>query len=136
MVAAAILLAACSQEASVPVVATGIELSAPRPGVPMRAAYLTIENRSDEVLRITSASSPEFGRVELHETVIENDVARMRPVDTLEIAPGDNVTLERGGLHLMLMQPVPAADRGDEVTLNFFDDDRLVLSVVAGDAGT
>ena len=133
--AVAVGLVACGQVATAPLVASDIELSAARPGVPMRAAYLRLENPGTDAVRITSVSSPEFGKVELHETVMENDVARMRPVGELVVPPGDEVRLERGGMHLMLMRPVPAADRGDAVTLEFHDGERLVLSVVVRDPG-
>ena len=124
-------LVACGGEARPPVVALDVDVTPARSGVPMRAAYLTIANRGETAIRIDAASSPEFGRVELHETVVENDVARMRKVEQLDIAPGDEVRLERGGLHLMLMQPVDTPNQDGRVTLNFYDGDRLVLSVTA-----
>jgi copper(I)-binding protein len=62
----------------------------------------------------------------MHETVVENGVASMRAIPVLEIADGDTVAFERGGKHLMLMQPVgtPAT-----ITLNFYSDEVLLFSV-------
>ena len=52
----------------------------------------------------------------------------MRPLDALEIPPQGSVRLERGGKHLMLMDPVGTPD---PVTLEFHAGDDLVLRVVA-----
>jgi copper(I)-binding protein len=62
----------------------------------------------------------------MHETVIEDGIARMREIPVLEIAAGETVVFERGGKHLMLMQPVGTPGT---VTLNFYSDDVLLLSV-------
>jgi copper(I)-binding protein len=128
-------LAACAPEPSAPLVATDLEITQTRPGSPMRAAYLTLRNNSDGALRINRVTSPSFGRVELHESTIENGVSRMRPVSQLEIEPDSEIRLERGGLHLMLMQPTADPADDETVTLNFFDDERLVISVSSRPSG-
>ena len=127
-------LLACSGEPQPPVVALDIDIPPARPGVPMRAAYLTIANRGDTAIRIDSASSPQFSRVELHESVVENDIARMRRIDQLDVAADSEIRLERGGLHLMLMQPVESADDNGRITLNFYDGEHLVLSVTSNES--
>ncbi len=128
MFVAAAGLVACGQEASPPVIVADIEITAPRPGSGMSAGYLEIRNNSNEPLAITRVDSPQFGMVELHESIVEDGIARMRPLESLDIAPGQAAVLERGGKHLMLMAPV--ADP-EQVTLNFFAGDLLVVSVDA-----
>ncbi len=125
---AALCLAACGQEAGPPVVALDIEITSPRPGSSMSAGYLSIRNNTSERIAITRVESPQFGKVELHESIVEDGIARMRRLDALDIAPGQATVLERGGKHLMLMAPVADPER---VTLNFFAGDLLVLSVEA-----
>jgi hypothetical protein len=98
------------------------------PGMSVSAAYMALTNNSNEEVRITRVTSPQFGAVELHETSIENDVARMRAVDELIIRPGETVRLERGGMHLMLMRQ---AGDIDTVTLNLHSGDAILLSVSA-----
>jgi copper(I)-binding protein len=127
-VIAALSLAACAREAGPPVVIADIEITVPRPGSGMSAGYLEIRNNSKEPLAITRVESPQFGKVELHESIVEDGIARMRPLDSLDIAPGQAARLERGGKHLMLMAPV--ADP-DQVTLNFFAGEQLIVSVEA-----
>jgi copper(I)-binding protein len=50
----------------------------------------------------------------------------MRELDELLVPARGNVTLERGGKHLMLMRP---QDLGETVTLHFFNEDMPVLTV-------
>lgn len=120
------LSAACSSPEGPPLVATDVVVTAPGPGMPMAAGYLQIRNQSGNSVRITRVSSPQFGAVAMHETVVEDGVARMRAIPELEIADGETVAFERGGKHLMLMQP--AATPGT-ITLNFYAGDVLLMSV-------
>jgi copper(I)-binding protein len=122
------LFAGCGGQEGPPVVATDVVVTAPGAGMPMAAGYLKISNRSGGDIRITRVSSPEYGSVEMHETVIEDGIARMRAIPVLEIANGETVAFERGGKHLMLMQPV---GEPRTITLNFYSGDVLLLSVSA-----
>jgi copper(I)-binding protein len=118
--------AGCGGNEGPPVVATHVVVTAPGAGMPMAAGYLEISNRSGTDVRITRVSSPQYGSVEMHETVVEDGIARMRAIPVLEIANGESVVFERGGKHLMLMQPQGTPEM---ITINFFSDDVLVLSV-------
>lgn len=122
------VLAACSDSTSPPVVASNIVVTAPAPGMRMAAAYLEIANHSGTSIRITGVTSPDYESVEMHESTIEEGVARMRAIPVLEIADGETATFERGGKHLMLMRPVGTPE---SVTLNFHSNDLLLLSVSA-----
>ena len=121
-----VLIAACNGGDAPPVVVANVEVTPPRPGAGMSAGYLDITNNSREPLVITHVTSPEFGKVELHETTVEDGVARMRPLDSLVVPPGETVVLERGGKHLMLMRPM---DTPDAVTLSLYSGETLVVSV-------
>ena len=123
-----LMLAACSDQSDPPVVASNIVVTAPAPGLPMAAAYLNITNQSGSTIRITTVTSPDYELVEMHETTIEDGVARMRAIPALAIENGETVTFERGGRHLMLMRPL---DSPDIVTLNFHSENLLLLSVSA-----
>jgi copper(I)-binding protein len=126
--AALVLVAGCGGYDGPPIVATDVVVTAPGAGMPMAAGYLRIGNRSGSDIRITRVSSPEYASVEMHETLIEDGVARMRAIPVLEIADGETVVLERGGKHLMLMQPV---GEPRTITLNFYSGDVLLLNVSA-----
>jgi copper(I)-binding protein len=122
------LLAACTSEPQPPLVVSDVVVTRPMPGMKMSAAYLSLANNSNEVIRITRVASAQYESVQLHETTIEDGVARMRAIPVLEIAAGETVTLQRGGKHLMLMRPTSASDT---VTLQFLDGDDLLLTVDA-----
>jgi len=92
----------------------------------MSAGFLVLTNNTDEPIRITHVTSPQFGSVELHETRVEDGIARMRSIDALVVPAHGSVTLERGGKHLMLMQ---ARDLGDVVSLQLMSGDDPVLAI-------
>jgi copper(I)-binding protein len=69
---------------------------------PNSAAYMTLENMGATPDRLIGGSTPATGKVELHTHVMEGGVAKMRPVEGIEVAPGAPTLLEPGGLHIML----------------------------------
>lgn len=112
------LIAACSAEAPPPdpTVSDAWIREAP-PGAGMTAGYLTVHNPRGEEIRITGVDSGDFGAVELHATVSEQGVARMRREESVAVPPGGTVVFEPGGRHLMMFDPArPLAD-GDTVVL-------------------
>jgi periplasmic copper chaperone A len=66
------------------------------------AAYFTVRNAGHETAVIVAISCPAAAMAMLHETTVEGGTSRMRPRERLEIAPGQTVVLEPGGLHVML----------------------------------
>jgi copper(I)-binding protein len=64
--------------------------------------YMTITNAGAESDRLIGVRA-DFPRVELHETVETEGVARMRSVPSIELPPGESVALRPGGLHVMFM---------------------------------
>ncbi len=94
------------------------------PGSTVLAGYLRLDNPGDEALVVDTFRSQDFERIELHRTVVEGGVARMLPVERLEIPPGGSVSLEPGGMHLMLFNPARPLRQ----------DDRVVISVELADA--
>lgn len=119
---------ACDSGEGPPVVAANVVVTAPAPGMPMAAGYLDITNRSGTSISITGVSSPDYESVEMHETIVEDDIARMREIPVLEIENGETVVFERGGKHLMLMRPIGAPET---ITLNFYSEELLLLSISA-----
>lgn len=122
---AVLLLAACGGQQP-PLVASDVEITAPLPGRSMSAGFLVLRNTTDEAIRITGASSPQFESVEIHETTIENGISRMRRLDALLVPAHGSLTLERGGKHLMLTR---ARDLGDTVTLHLLRGDVPLLTI-------
>ena len=81
------------------------------------AVYMAIANDGETDERLLGARSPAFEAVELHESYEEVGIAKMRPVEALEIPAGDTALLEPGGLHLMLFGARQAVAAGEEFPL-------------------
>jgi copper(I)-binding protein len=74
----------------------------PVPGRSMSAAFMTLTNTSDQAQRLVSVSAPWASSIEIHTHLHEDGVMKMRQIESLEVPAGESVTLEPGGLHLML----------------------------------
>jgi copper(I)-binding protein len=73
------------------------------PGRSNGVVYLDITNSSDEVIQLTSVSSENARKASLHESLLEDGVMKMRSLSSMTIPPGETVSLEPGGKHVMLM---------------------------------
>jgi len=132
-----VFLGACSADIQPALVASDITITRSMPGMKMRAGYLTLTNNSEDTITITRVTSPNFESVMLHETVIEDGIARMRSLEKIEMQAGASAILEPGGKHLMLMRPKVSADKGsaDAVSLQFYDGPTLLLTVTSNEPG-
>ena len=86
------------------------------PGAAALAGYATLRNTGPGPLVLDRLTSPEFGSVMLHETVITNGMAHMEHLDHLDLGVAH---LAPGHLHLMLMGPRRALKAGDAVKIRF-----------------
>ena len=91
----------------------------PMPGMGMTAGYARLSNHGRRPLAVEEVSSPDFVGTELHRTLVENGVSRMRPGLPLPLAPGAVQTLEPGEYHLMLFEPKRPLKVGDSVLVEF-----------------
>jgi len=67
------------------------------------AAYLTVMNSGSESDKLIAAEGTVAKKVELHGHQMDDGVMKMRPVEAIEVAPGEPTVLKPGGLHVMLM---------------------------------
>jgi periplasmic copper chaperone A len=91
-------------------------------GTTVAGAYLTISNKGPASDRLIGGSSAVAARFEVHSMVMEQGVAKMRPiVGGLEIKPGETVELKPGSLHVMLLGLKQPLSKGEKVkgTLEF-----------------
>lgn len=79
------------------------------------AGFMTIRNTGTAPDRLMAARTPLAQVVELHTHIREGDVMRMRPVPAIDLPPGQEVRLQPGGLHLMLIGLNAALDQGSRV---------------------
>jgi copper(I)-binding protein len=120
LLVAGLLLAACSPPAEDKILKfEDAWVRSTPPGAMMTAGFGRLTNHSDVLLEIIAFSSPAFGDVSLHRTVIENGVSEMREIPALSIPPGDSVELAPGGYHLMLMMPRQTSESLAHIKLQF-----------------
>lgn len=84
------------------------------PVAPTGAAYMILENRGELADTLTGATTPIAGYTELHEHVHQDDLMKMQRIDSIELAPGEQVEFSPGGHHVMLFelkQPLVAGSR-------------------------
>ena len=84
-------------------------------GATVGAGYLTITNNGKEPDRLVGGSAAPASRFEVHTTVVEKGVARMRQIPALEIKPGETVELKPGGMHVMMMGLKQPLKQGQKV---------------------
>jgi copper(I)-binding protein len=84
-------------------------------GAKVSAGYLTITNKGTQPDRLIGGSATVASRFEVHTTVTENGVGRMRQVEALEIKPGETIELKPGGMHVMLTGLKQPLQRGQTV---------------------
>jgi copper(I)-binding protein len=112
-------LLGCSPPAGGDLAQPGLAVTHPwtRPtvgGMSMGVAYFDIENRGRSADTLLAVSSPVADSAELHRSIIEDGMARMRPAGEIVIAPGATVKAEPEGLHVMLhglKQPLVAGSQ-------------------------
>ena len=81
------------------------------------AVYVTITNRSAEPDALVSATTDAATTVELHETVHEGGVMKMRPRPKFEVAGGGRLEMKPGGNHIMLLGLKRDLKPGDTVSV-------------------
>jgi copper(I)-binding protein len=101
------------------------------PNAKVLAAYLRIQNTGARPHTLSAVSSPAFERVELHQTVLRENMAGMQKVGELRLPPKQTLVLKPGGLHLMLIGAKRALRTGDVVPLTLSLKDGSTLSVDA-----
>lgn len=121
---------------SSPLWAADIQVTAPYaravpPGQPNSAVFMELENRGDETVTLTEASSDAAKVVELHTHIEDQGVMRMRRIDGIELPAHRKVSLQPGGLHVMLIGLNRDLAEGDRLlmTLGFSDGSQQTLEL-------
>lgn len=108
---------------------SALQVIAPAPGRKASVAYMAIHNQGDTQAVLTDISSPHFARVELHQTVLKEGIARMEALGTVTINANSSTDFVPGGRHVMLFEPTRLLKPGDEVSLQFqFESGAIVIA--------
>jgi copper(I)-binding protein len=114
---AAILSLAASAHANDIVVMGAYARASASPAAKAGAVYFAILNHGAEPDRIVGVSADVASGAMIHENAVNNGVATMRPVESLDIKPGTQVSLKPGGSHVMLMGLKKPLKQGQHFTL-------------------
>lgn len=106
-------------------------------GSPNGAVYMTLSVAGSEADRLLAVSTPAAKRAQLHRTIMDDGVMKMRPVDAVEIAPGPPTVMQPGGLHVMLMGLAAPLEEGDllPLTLTFEHAGTIEVEAIVLSAG-
>ena len=102
----------------------------------MTGSFGTLVNSTDADITVTGGSSPVAGMVELHEVVMAEGEMVMQPKPGGFVVPaGGSLTLEPGGLHVMLMGLKESIAPGTDVpiTLTLSNGESITYTTVAKD---
>lgn len=88
------------------------------PGAGVNAGYMELYNSSAQALTISKMESSCCERLMLHGTLYEGDTVKMVHLDELVVKAGGRQQLQPGGVHIMLINPSPMLQLGDEVAIN------------------
>lgn len=95
------------------------------------AVYIVIHNYSAMNDALVGASAEIAQAVEIHESQIVDDIMQMRMLSSVELASGEDVKFEPGGLHIMLvnLNEEPQVGESVEISLHFQNNADISLSV-------
>jgi copper(I)-binding protein len=136
IMAALLALAACggAGPAPPPQPAATVRLAA----VPGRPAAGYFELRIEgERGALVSVSSPQAGRIEMHETMNMANMSTMRALGAVPVRDGETLRFAPGGRHLMIYDLNPALAPGGhlDLILHFQRGDPVALSAAVNAAG-
>lgn len=113
------------------VVVTDATIREMLPGRSMTAGYFSLNNETDAAAELVSASSPQFGSVELHQHSHKDGMMKMEQVQSVVVAAGEQVHFQPGGLHLMLFDAKTSVTPGQQIPLRLTFKDGQSIEVQA-----
>lgn len=134
VLAAPLMLAACGEPAPLYVDRAWIRMN-PNPQSPS-AGYFTIHG-GEAPVQLLGVLADRAMRIEMHESVEQNGVMTMQPVQSVDVAARTDVTFAPGGKHIMLwgINPQAVTDGKMPLTFLFSNGDRIIVDAVIRKAG-
>jgi periplasmic copper chaperone A len=128
------LLAACDSPQD-PITIEDAWSPATPPAATVAAVYMRISATAADVL--VAAATPVAERAEMHTTLSEGGITRMRALDQVAIAAGETVRFEPGGRHFMLtnLHTRQSAGGSFPLTLRFEATGDITVDVAVRSAG-
>ena len=103
------------------------------PSAKLGAGYLTVVN-SGAADRLVGAASPAAARVEMHITIRDGEILRMREAKALDLPASGRLELKPAGAHLMFVDLKRPFKQGDKVpvTLKFEKAGEVKVDLLVG----
>ena len=127
----AALLSLSSAVAAAEVVVTDATVREMLPGRSMTAGYFSISNSGTIDAELISASSPQFGSIELHQHSHKDGMMKMEQVQSVKVAAGEQVHFQPGGLHLMMFDAKTSISKGQQIPLRLTFKDGQSIEIQA-----
>lgn len=101
------------------------------PGQMNSAAFMQLKNQGADDISLVAAKSQIAKNVELHTHIHDNGVMRMRQISEITLPAGEAVTLQPGGMHIMLIGLTQNLSAGENIklSLEFSDGSTQALEV-------
>ncbi|MGA7268556.1 MAG: copper chaperone PCu(A)C, partial [Aestuariivirga sp.] len=113
----AILASATGVSASDVLVKDAYARASATPVAKAGAVYVSITNQGTSADRLLAVSSPVASMATLHRTIKDGDIMRMEEAGPVDLQPNGTLTMEPGGLHVMLMGLKAPLKQGEVVEL-------------------
>ena len=88
------------------------------PGQMNSAAFMQLTNNDNQDLSLISATSDAAKNVELHTHTQDNGVMRMRQIKEIKLPAEQQVTLQPGGMHIMMIGLTRNLTAGENINLS------------------
>ena len=88
----------------------------------MSVAFMSLFSHEDLIL--TSVTSPKIKTIEMHNTLLEKGIMKMRMTHEIKIDHGKTFEFKSGGSHLMLLDFIGPLKAGQKVKLTFHFKDK------------
>jgi copper(I)-binding protein len=111
------LVATASQALAGDVIAMHAFARATAPTAVNGAAFMVLMNQSDSDLAVVAAQTEVAERAELHTHIKDGGVMKMRHVDQIALPAGQEVVLQPGSFHIMLMGLKAPLVQGEQFAL-------------------
>ena len=95
------------------------------------AVYMTLMNQGAVADRLMAVTTGAAISAEIHEALMEDGVAKMRPVEVFDVPAGGSVELKPGGYHIMLMGLKAPLKKGDMIMLQLKFEHAGLVDVMA-----
>ena len=83
------------------------------------AAYMVIDNPTDQQITIIGASTMIANNVELHESFVDDQgISRMTSIGSIVVPAQSKIELKPGGIHIMLFDLKQAINSGDKFMID------------------